>query len=89
MSDVEWQAAREGIAEIEHELNDELTAMPPSMVNVDIATARQAWPDMTLEEQREFLGLYIDHVTIAKGGRGKKSDNGVNTSRINIEWKRR
>lgn len=90
MTDTEWQAAREGIAETERALHDELAAMPPAAANMDITAVQQAWPDMTLEEQREFLGLFIDHVTIAKGGRGTKRDiGGVNTARIDIEWKER
>jgi DNA invertase Pin-like site-specific DNA recombinase len=89
MLDVEWQAARQSITTTENVLNDELAAMPPPAIGMDIGTAQQAWPDMTLEEQREFLGLFISHVTIAKGWRGKKSDDGVNTARIDIEWKRR
>jgi len=86
LTDVDWQEARQEIAEHEQKLRNELAVIPPSMVSVDIACARQAWPDMTLEEQREFLGLFIDHVTIAKGIRGRK---GVDTSRIDIEWRHR
>lgn len=47
--------------------------MPPPTMSVDIATARQAWPDMTLEEQREFLSLFIEHVVIGRGRRGSRS----------------
>jgi site-specific DNA recombinase len=86
LTDGEWQTARQEITEYEQQLNAELAALPSPTVAVDIATAKAAWPDMTLEEQREFLMMFINHVAIVRGWGGGK---GVNTSRIKIEWRKR
>jgi site-specific DNA recombinase len=85
LTDGEWQTARQEITEHEQQLNTELAALPSPTVAVDIATAKAAWPDMTLEEQREFLMMFINHVAIVRGWGGGK---GVNTSRIKIEWRK-
>lgn len=85
LTDAEWQAARQEITEHEQRLNAELAALPSPTVAVDIAAAKAAWPDMTLEEQREFLMMFIDHVAIVRGWGGGK---GVNTDRIKIEWRK-
>lgn len=86
LTDGEWQTARQEINEYEQQLNTELAALPSPTVAVDIATVKAAWPDMTLEEQREFLMMFINHVAIVRGWGGGK---GVNTDRIKIEWRKR
>lgn len=82
----EWQTARRALAEHEQQLRAELAEVPPPLVNLDIATARSAWPDMTLDEQREFLRLFIAKVTINRAKPGARSfDDG----RVDIAWRKR
>jgi hypothetical protein len=56
------------------------------LVNVDISMAREAWPDMTLDEKREFLRLFIATVTIK---RAKPGTRGFDPGRVAIEWRTR
>jgi site-specific DNA recombinase len=80
----EWQTARRALAEHEQQLHAELAAVPAPLVNVDIATARSAWPNMTLDEQREFLRLFIDTVTIKRAKPGTRS---FDPGRVEIGWR--
>ncbi|WP_297551649.1 hypothetical protein [Amycolatopsis sp.] len=84
----EWKEARQTIAENERRLRTELSELPPPVFNVDIAGARAAWPDMTLDEQREFLRLFIEKVTVNRAlpGRPRVFDP---DSRVTIEWRER
>lgn len=87
LTTAEWQAARQGLADQEQQLRRELAELPPPVVNVDIAAARQAWPAMTLDEQREFLRLFIARITLHPAKvRGRKA---FDPSRIEIEWRPR
>jgi site-specific DNA recombinase len=81
----EWQEARQGLAENERVLRKELSELPSPVVNVDIKGARAAWPDMTLDEQREFLRLFIRKVTIHRVRPG--APRVFDTDRIDIEWR--
>lgn len=56
------------------------------MLGVDIAAARGAWPDMTLDEQREFLRLFVEKVTVHRAVPGTK---GFDPDRVSIEWRQR
>jgi site-specific DNA recombinase len=81
----EWKTARRRQAEQEQALRADLAAVPPPVVDVDIAAARSAWPGMTLDEQREFLRLFVERVTINPVGRGYR---GVDDNRVKIEWRK-
>lgn len=83
LTDTEWKIARQGIAESERELRTELAELPPPRVGVDIAQARAAWPDMTLDEQREFLRLFIRAVTVQRARKGVTRFDG---GRVQIDW---
>lgn len=63
----EWSAARTGLDAQERELRATLTALPAAPVTADIGQAREAWPAMTLDEQREFLTTFVEHVRILPG----------------------
>ncbi len=80
----EWQTARRALAEHEQQLHAELAAVPPPLIHVDIATARGAWPAMTLDEQREFIRLFITRVTIK---RAKPGTRGFDPGRVAIDWR--
>lgn len=81
----EWQTARRTLTETEQALRAELAAVPPPVVDVDIAAARDAWDDgMTLDEQREFLRLFIERVTIRRAVPGTK---GFDDNRVRIQWR--
>ncbi|MFD9889352.1 recombinase family protein [Amycolatopsis sp. NPDC059027] len=83
LTDTEWRSARRGIAENERKLRTELNELPPPRVGIDIAAARAAWPDMTLDEEREFLRLFIRRVTVR---RARPGTTGFDTGRVDIDW---
>lgn len=80
----EWRTAKRALAEQEQTLHRELAELPPPLVNVDISHARSAWPDMTLDEQREFLRLFVAQVRIRRATPGTK---GFDPRRVEIEWR--
>lgn len=86
LTDAEWEQARHGLAESEQALRRELSEVPPPNVRVDIAGARSAWPAMTLDEQREFLRLLVDRVTVRRGIRGRPQPP---AERVAVEWRKR
>lgn len=83
LTTAEWKAARRAQAEQEQQLLAERAAVPPPLVNVDIAQARSTWPPtpedrgqdgcMTLDEQREFLRLFIEKVTVHRAAPGTRA----------------
>lgn len=85
LKDIEWKRARATLDESERDLRRELAELPPPMINVDIAAARVAWPDMLLDEKREFLRLFIEKVTIERAipGRPRVFD----PDRVKIKWR--
>ena len=70
LTSAEWQAARRAQAETEQKLRAELASVPPPLARVSIGHARASWPDMTLDERREFLRLFIERVTISRAKPG-------------------
>jgi site-specific DNA recombinase len=69
----EWQAAKDGLDEQEAELRADLAAIPATVEPVDVEHARRAWPYMTLDEQREFLGMFVASVTIKRATPGARA----------------
>jgi DNA invertase Pin-like site-specific DNA recombinase len=86
LTEGEWTTARQKLADRGRRLRTELAALPAPLVVADIATARLAWPRMTLDEQREFVRLFIAKVTV---GPAKPGANRFDPERIRIEWARR
>lgn len=82
----EWAAARERLAKRKAELTADLNAVPAPMVDIDITQAREAWPSMTLDEQRELLGLFIERVVVGRATRGRWTPV---DDRVEIEWRTR
>lgn len=82
----EWQEARRALVENEQRLRSELAELPPPVINVDIAGAREAWPSMTLDEQREFLRLFIEQVTVHRSRPGRFHVFDPQT-RVEITWR--
>jgi DNA invertase Pin-like site-specific DNA recombinase len=80
----EWQTARRAQAEQEQELRAAFAEVPPPVIDVDIDQARAAWPDMTLDEQREFVRLFVELVTVKRAKPGTK---GFDSNRIDIGWR--
>ncbi|WP_432886782.1 recombinase family protein [Kribbella sp. CA-245084] len=86
LTTAEWQTARRAQNEREEELKAELRAVPPPVVNVDIAKVRATWPPtpedrgrdgrMTLDECREFLRLFIDTVAVHRAAPGTREFDG-------------
>jgi site-specific DNA recombinase len=85
LSDTEWKQARNTLAENEQELRRELAEVPPPVINVDITAARAAWPDMMIDEKREFLRLFVTKVTVhsARPGHPRVFD----PERLEVEWR--
>jgi len=83
----EWTVAKQAVDGNEQALRLELDAKPRPPARVGIEQARGAWPSMTLDEQRQFIRLFIDKVTIGRAAmQGKK---GLDTGRIVITWRDR
>jgi site-specific DNA recombinase len=82
----EWQEARAALGQSERELRAELDEKGPPPARVDIEQARRSWPDMTLGEQREFLRLFIEKVTISRATPGLQR---FDPDRITIGWRKR
>ena len=80
----EWRTARRALAENEERLRAELVALPSPILDVDIATARESWSAMTLDEQRAFTRLFIAAVTIE---RAKPGTRVFDPGRVNIAWR--
>ena len=86
LSTVEWQAARRALADHEQQLRRDLAAVPPPLAGVDIAEARSAWPAMTLDEQREFVRLFVERVTVNRATPGARR---FDPARVAVEWRKR
>jgi site-specific DNA recombinase len=82
----EWQTARNRLDEREKRLRAELADVPPPVGRISVAEAREAWPDMTLGERREFLRLCIDQVVIS---RARPGTAGFDPDRITVHWRQR
>ncbi|QWF81947.1 recombinase family protein [Amycolatopsis sp. CA-230715] len=80
----EWKEARQGIADNENRLRREYASLPPKVIDIDIAEAREAWPDMTLDEKRGFLRLFIEKITLEKSPPGMHRT--YNPERVKIKW---
>ena len=80
----EWRTARRALAEQEQQLRTELAAIPPSRLDLDIADVRQSWPAMTLDERRELVGMFIEHVVIKPARPGTRA---FDPGRVDIEWR--
>lgn len=86
LTSAEWQAAKVVQGERETALRAELAAVPPPVVNVDLVGARAGWPGFTLDEQRKFLRMFIERVTIRKAVPGTK---GFDRGRVSVELRKR
>lgn len=80
----EWQAARQGLAAREKALRGQLAAVPEPVEGIDLAHARQAWSSMTLDEQREFVRIFVAAVIVNRAVPGTK---GYDPGRVTIEWR--
>lgn len=78
----EWQAARAELADLERGLRAELSATPPPTSDVDVSAAREAWPYMTLGERREFVGMFVEAVTVDRA-----TTRGFDENRVGIDWR--
>lgn len=78
----EWQAARAELSDLERTLRAELAATPPPTSNVDIDAAREGWPFMTLDERRDFLGMFVESVTVQRA-----TTRGFDENRVSVVWR--
>lgn len=62
----EWKAARHTLNVREHQLAADLAEVPPPVTHVDPAAIAAGWASMTLDEQREVIGMFVESVTIAR-----------------------
>jgi DNA invertase Pin-like site-specific DNA recombinase len=84
MTRAEWLAMRPVFDEREGRLRHELAAVPAPTGHADWAEVRQAWPELTLDEQRAFLRRYIASVTVSRARPGTRR---FDPGRVSIEWK--
>jgi len=84
LTTAEWQAAKDELTAEEHRLNADLASIPATSAPVDIAEAREDWPELTLDEKRAFLRRYIRKVTIHRATRHGRP--GLDTERVAIDW---
>lgn len=61
----EYTARRSAIRARETKLRAELAELPPSPARADPTVVRDAWEFMTAGEQREFLGIWLEKVSVA------------------------
>jgi site-specific DNA recombinase len=80
----EWRTARRALSEREQQLRADLAGIPAPLDGIDIAGARDAWDDMTLDEQRAFVRLFITSVTISRAKPGAKR---FDPGRVDIGWR--
>ena len=80
----EWRAARQTIDEHERQLRRELADLPAPVVDIDISQVREAWPSMTLDEQRQLIEMFISTVTVHPAKPGAKAFDG---DRVEINWR--
>lgn len=80
----EWSAARDALADQERKLSSELANLPAPRAQVDVGEAREAWPYMTLDEQRAFVRLFVGRVIIHRAAaEGKRF---FDPNRVEIQW---
>ena len=80
----EWRTARRALAEQEQRLRADLASLPSLRIDVDIAHVREAWPEMTLDERREIVAMFIEQVTIK---RAKPGTRAFDSGRVHIDWR--
>jgi DNA invertase Pin-like site-specific DNA recombinase len=78
----EWGTAREALAEQEQRLRVDLAELPPPLVGVDISRVREGWPNFTLDERREIIGMFVAKVAVNRASGPRR----WNPGRIHIEW---
>lgn len=86
MRQPEWAAARGELDRQEDELRTELAGLPVPKQSMDIDEVREAWPDLALDEQREFVRMFIERVIVfrVRPGAPRRFDG----SRIKIVWRK-
>lgn len=83
MTRSEWLAMRPVFDERESRLRHDLAAIPAPAGRADWAEVREAWADLTLDEQRAFLRRYVARVTISRARPGTQR---FDPGRVSIEW---
>jgi site-specific DNA recombinase len=84
MSRAEWLAMRPVFDEREAKLRQDLAAVPAPTGHADWSEVREAWADLTLDEQRAFLRRYIAVVTVSRARPGTRS---FDPGRVSITWR--
>jgi hypothetical protein len=70
--------------ERESGLRADLAVIPAPAGRADWQQVREAWADLTLDEQRAFLRRYIASVTISRARPGTTS---FDPGRVDIDWR--
>ncbi|MGH8880184.1 MAG: recombinase family protein [Stackebrandtia sp.] len=84
LSMAEWQAAREALDAREATLRGELVAVPVPVRRVDPEQIADGWEQMTLDERREMIAMFVESVTIVRARPGLRR---FDTDRVKIQWR--
>ncbi|ADD43856.1 recombinase family protein [Stackebrandtia nassauensis] len=84
LSDAEWLAAREELDEREAAARAELVALPAPTRRVDPALIADGWDEMTLDERREIISMFVENVTILPARPGLQR---FDSDRVKIKWR--
>ena len=87
LSREEWASAREVLNARERQLRAELAAMPAPVGRVDLDGLREAWPEMTLDEQREIVSMFIDRVAVGRARPGLHTFDPERLSAVETWWR--
>lgn len=85
----EWQAARADLQAREQALRVELAQTPGPTAHIDLDGLREAWPLMTLDEQRELIGMFIERVAVNRATPGLHAFEQARISPAVTWWRER
>jgi site-specific DNA recombinase len=79
-----WDQARAALDERKRRAQQELAAVPAPPAAVNLTSLRSDWSNMTTDEGRTVLDLFIERIEVAPASPGAKS---VDLGRVSITWK--
>lgn len=84
LTTLEWRSARNAIDEHEQKLRRDLANLPAPLIGIDISAVSTAWPGMLLDEKRELVEMFIEHVQVHPAKPGART---FDSARVSIRWR--